>query len=120
MLADDLAKAIANTTAISVYFVAVAAFVVYRFWRKFSSGTVRSLPLKATDLLERANAYSIGFAKSAIYGASLGNTHLSAMQEYRDIRRISIPVTNETVASGRSENSRFECIAGIFRITELR
>src|SRR5205814_1427465 len=70
VLANDLAEAIANTGAVSVYSVAMAAMTVRGLGRKLPNWAFRRLlPLESTNLLNRANANSIRLAQCPIYGA---------------------------------------------------
>jgi hypothetical protein len=52
-----------------------------------------------SELFDRAEADAIGFPQCAVNGTSFGDTHLGTTDEWRDVRRIGIPVAHKT--SGR-------------------
>src|ERR1039458_4763591 len=114
VLADELAKAVANLRA------AVIAIAIGRLRRKLLrvSGGLWRLG-EGPDLLNRTDADAVGFAESAVDGTRLGDSHLSALDEVRDIGGIGITVTNEPATASRSVDSSSERIASICLIAQL-
>jgi hypothetical protein len=91
VLADELAEAVANLWA-----GAVSSYVLWR--------TLLRWDRSATDLFDRADADSIGFAQSAIDGARFGNSHLGATHEWRNVGWIGVTITNKSSAGLRFVN----------------
>src|SRR5713101_5087468 len=50
-----------------------------------------------TELFDTAQAYAVGFAQSTVNGSRLGNSHFGTANQGRNVRRIGIAVTYETV-----------------------
>ncbi len=66
---------------------------------------------KRPDFLDRADADAVGFAQSAIDGPGFRHTHLSTVDQRRDIGRISIAVANEPATTSGFVNSSSEGVA---------
>jgi hypothetical protein len=71
------------------------------------------LSFGGTDLFDRADSDTIGFAQSTIDGAGFRDTHFSALHEERDIGRVGVAVPNESLARSRLINNGFERIPTI-------
>jgi hypothetical protein len=112
MLSNQLAKPIANCGAAVASVGGSRRELLRFFWGLRGLG-------QRTDLLDRADPDSISFAESAIDSASLGHAHFGAMNKERDIGRVGVAVTNESLACARFVDGSLERIPTIYRIGEL-
>src|SRR5579864_7911912 len=95
VLANELAKAIANSSAVSISGMAVIA--VGRLWRQFANRALgRASRLDGTDFFYRADTDPIGFAQCSIHGAGFCNTHFCTAYQWRDVRRIGVTIASKS------------------------
>ena len=106
MLADELAEAVPNLGA-----TAVAVRVL---WRKLLARV-----WNGPDLIDRADADTVGLAQGAIDRSGLGHAHLCTADQGRDIGGICITVTSKSFTDGRFEYCRLECPPRHKRLREL-
>src|SRR5438477_4495831 len=104
MLADDLAKAIADLGSATVS--------ISRLGRKFARVLLGSCRhAKGSDFLDRADADAVRFSQSSINGPGFGHPHFGTMHKRRDIGGIGIAVADKALAVSRCVNCRFKCPA---------
>src|SRR5579872_2088700 len=114
VLANKVAEAIAYSAT------TVIAVAIGRLWREFPGfASGRSRLSEGTDLLDRADPDAVGFAQSAVHGASLSHPHLGTMDQRRDIGRISVTKPDETAAGSRFVDGGLEGPALRSRVTEV-
>src|SRR6266568_1403881 len=119
MLSDELAQMVANSCPIPI-----TGFAIVRMWWELSSfvlGVAVRLngTDKRSDLLDRADADSIGFSQCAINGPRFRDPHLGAMDYGRDVKGVGVTVSRKPLAHARFEDSGLKCITTIFRIRKL-
>ena len=115
MLADQLAEAVADLGA-AVVSVPSIDRLGWEFLR-LAGGESRFG--KGADFLDRADADAVGLPQGPVDRSSLGNTHLSAMDQRRDVGRIGIAVADETLACAGFEYRRLEGPARSLSVAEL-
>jgi hypothetical protein len=71
------------------------------------------------EFLDRTEADAIGFSEGAVDGTSLGDAHLGAVDQGRDVGRISVPIADEAARTGRFVNGRLEDPPAHDRIAKL-
>jgi hypothetical protein len=92
MLANDLAEVVTDR--------ATAVVPVGRLWGKFPRlGRGRRRLREGTNLLDGADADSVGFPQSSVDSSSFGNAHFRTMDKEGNIGRIGIAVADEAYAS---------------------
>jgi len=69
-----------------------------------------------SELFDRAQADSVGFAEGAIDGPGLGDAHLGPADQRRDVRRIGVAIPDETARARSLVNDRFEDPASHCRV----
>ena len=114
VLADDLAEPITDLVAgaIAVSIAVVAGEDLGRL----RSGCARSRD--RPDLLDRADADAVGLAQSPVDGAGLGDPHLGAAHQGRDVGRIGVAVADKPGGALRRVDGRFQHVAARRGITE--
>ena len=102
MLADQQAEAVAEAR------LAVLVAVVSVRGRLGSTRSIRTeLDLRRpAEFLDRTEADAVGLAEGAVDGASLGDAHLGAVDQGRDVGRIGITVADEAARTWRLEDCR--------------
>src|SRR6266704_4389024 len=118
MLSDELAQMVANSCPIPI-----TGFAIVRMWWELSSfvlGVAVRLngTDKRSDLLDRADADSIGFSQCAINGPRLCHSHFGTMHERRNVGWIGVAVANKSATSVRLEDRGLECPSGSYDVTE--
>src|ERR1039458_2696561 len=98
VLADDLAEAVADLRASAI------PVPICVLWRKLLNW-IR----KRYDLLERADADSVGLAEGSVDCSAFRNPHLGPTDEGGDVGGVGIPIADEALTGSGPENCRFEC-----------
>jgi hypothetical protein len=105
VLADQEAEAVAQTRLTIVMTIAVASGRVRpRRSRRFGvcdSG-------RPAEFLDRAQTDAVGLAEGTVDSAGLGNAHLGAVDQGRDVRGISVAIADKAVRTERFVDRRFE------------
>jgi hypothetical protein len=90
MLANDLAQAVADgATALAVTIGGLGELLGLRSRLR--------LPSEGTDLLDGADADSVGLPQRAIDSPSFGYTHFGAVDQWRDVGRIGVTIAHESL-----------------------
>jgi hypothetical protein len=63
---------------------------------------------EGSDFLDRADADAVGLAQSAVDSPCLGDSHLSPVDERRNVGWVGVAVSYIPLRSSRTENLSFE------------
>src|SRR5712692_9757221 len=110
MLADQLTEAVAEP-GLAIAGVCLRGLL----------GDLRALrpDRGGAEFLDRAETDAVSLAQGPVDGAGLGNAHLGAVDQGRDVGGIGVPVTDETFRARGLVNGRLEDPAACGRIAEL-
>jgi hypothetical protein len=103
MLTDEQAQAVAEARlGVVVAIIFVRGSLGLNGW----AGRIGSR--SPAEFLDRTEPDAIGFSEGAVDGASFGDAHLGAVDQGRDVGRISVAVANETSRARRFVHYRSE------------
>jgi hypothetical protein len=80
-------------------------------WGEVVEGSARE-PISSTE----ADADSVGFPQSSVYGTSFGNAHFGAVYKERNIGRIGVSISDKAFAVGRLVHYGLECPSCLGRV----
>ena len=112
MLADQQAETVAEARL-----TVLVAVVPVRGRRVLIRSVRAGRPRRPTEFLDRAEADAVGLAEGAVDGAGLGDAHLGAVDQGRDVGGIGVAVADEAFRTARFVNGRLEDPAAKGRIT---
>src|ERR1035438_1600930 len=106
VLADDLAKSVANFVTSTTIAVPVSIGILGRKLMLIGSSCHRTGI--RSDLLDRADSDAIRLAQGAIDGSGFRDPHLGAADQQRNVGRVSVAVANESSGLFGRKHRRLE------------